>query len=225
MTASRFNKSGFLIASMFLLSAAACTSQTSNALLPEQSALAPSPNPSASSSPFPASLRSATLSPQGFGAIQVGMTVEAAAQAAGMPLIALDGSAPHIHESCSYVKLQDGLEGLDFMLKGDRIVRVDVRSHVIREIKGQPMEVDLTNKVSQVTTQSGAKVGDTEAQIQALYPGQVQVSNHKYVTGGHYLTVAPANSNSRLIFETNGDRVTSIRAGQLPEVEWVERCG
>jgi hypothetical protein len=221
---SLFQKSGILITSMLLFSLAACTSQTSQAVLSKPSSSVLASKPSISPNLLPSSLHSAYLNPQGFGAIQVGMTVEEAAQAVGTPLIALDGNAPHVDESCSYVKLQNGLEGLELMLNNDRIVRVDVVSQTIREIKGQPVEVDLTNKVSQITTQDGAKVGDTEAQIQALYPGQLQVSEHKYVTGGHYLTLTPANSSYRLIFETDGDRVTSIRAGQIPEVDWVERC-
>ncbi|NJR65728.1 MAG: hypothetical protein HC772_10990 [Leptolyngbyaceae cyanobacterium CRU_2_3] len=119
------------------------------------------------------------------------------------------------YESYSYVKLQNEWDGLEFMLNGDRIVRIDLASP--------------TNGISQITTQSGAKIGDTEAQILALYPGQVEVSEHKYVSGGHDLTVTPQpnlpnDRNYRWVFETDGDRVTSIRAGQLPEVEWVERC-
>ena len=47
---------------------------------------------------------------------------------------------------------------------------------------------------------------------------------HKYNPGGHYITVTGAGSN-RIVFETDGSRVTNYRAGRSPEVEQVERCG
>ena len=37
-------------------------------------------------------------------------------------------------------------------------------------------------------------------------------------------TRATADSAYRLIFETDGQRVTEYRAGLLPAVEWVEGC-
>jgi hypothetical protein len=76
-------------------------------------------------------------------------------------------------------------------------------------------------------TTEGARVGDSEDRIQQLYPGRVVTTPHKY-TSGHYLTVKPidaADSLNRLVFETDGHRVTEYRAGRLPQVEYVERCG
>lgn len=179
----------------------------------------------ASAPTLPTALRSAHLTADGFGAIQIGMTLEAATQAAGTPLVALNGGRPDLQASCSYVKLQGGSDGLDFMLNEGRIVRVDVRSQVSREVNNQPVAVNLSEEVSQFTTAAGAKVGDREAQITALYPN-IEIAPHKYDPAGHYLTIpTAAGSNNRLIFETNGDRVTSIRAGQMPQVDLVERCG
>lgn len=84
----------------------------------------------------------------------------------------------------------------------------------------------MTSK-SRVTSLSGAKIGDTEARIKSLYPGQIEVTPHKYLSNGHYLTFVPKNSQdqaNRLIFETDGSRVTAFRSGKLPEVSWVEGC-
>jgi len=88
--------------------------------------------------------------------------------------------------------------------------------------------VDIEDK-SAITTLSGAKIGDTEARIKALYPGQIKVSPHKYTgdSGGHYLTFVPKDKSDRfyrLIFETDGKQVTNFRSGKLPEVEYVEGC-
>lgn len=140
----------------------------------------------------------------GIGQVRVGMTVSQAAKAAGTKLV---GDSPN--NSCYYVKPQNEPKNLLFMLTKGRISRVDVRQN------------------TQITTLKGAKIGDTEAQIKSLYPGQIKVTPHKYVQGGHYLTFIPkdrTNQNYRVVFETDGKRVTQFRSGKLPEVEYVEGC-
>ncbi|MDZ8258537.1 hypothetical protein [Nostoc sp. ChiQUE01b] len=140
----------------------------------------------------------------GIGRVQVGMTVPEAAKAAGTKLV---GDPPN--NNCYYVKPQNEPKNLSFMVTKGRISRVDVRQN------------------NQITTLKGAKIGDTEAQIKSLYPGQIQVTPHKYVQNGHYLTFIPkdrSDRNYRLIFETDGKLVTEFRAGKLPEVEYVEGC-
>lgn len=140
----------------------------------------------------------------GIGTVRVGMTVKEATRAAGTKLV---GDAPN--NSCYYVKPQGEPQNIGFMVTGGRISRVDVY------------------KNSRVATFSGARIGDTEARIKSLYPGQITVTPHKYVQGGHYLTLVPqdrAYGNYRLIFETDGKRITQFRTGKLPEVEFVEGC-
>ncbi|MEH2332239.1 hypothetical protein [Nostoc sp.] len=140
----------------------------------------------------------------GIGTVQVGMTVPQAAKAADTKLV---GDSPN--NNCYYVKPQNEPKNLSFMVTKGRISRVDVREN------------------NQITTLKGAKIGDTEAQIKSLYPGQIQVTPHKYVQNGHYLTFIPkdrADRNYRVVFETDGKLVTEFRAGKLPEVEYVEGC-
>lgn len=72
-----------------------------------------------------------------------------------------------------------------------------------------------------------APTGLAEDHIKALYSGQIEVTPHEYLLDGHYLTFVPKDPQdrvNRLIFETDGERVTQFRAGQLPEVAWVEGC-
>ena len=211
--------------SVLLLGLVSCTSSP----LPRSSAtaeltlVAPVPSPQL----LPDTVRYAKITAHGFGAVRVGMTVQAAVQAAGVPLVTLAGGIPDANQSCSYVRFQNEPEGFEFMLNHDRIVRIDVRSQMTRS-NGRAVESDLTPEVSQITTQEGATIGTTEAEIQAMYPGRVKVSQHKYIPNGHYLSVTPkdpADANARLVFETDGDRVTYIRVGQKPEVDLVERCG
>ncbi|HEY6361863.1 MAG TPA: hypothetical protein VIX63_12200 [Vicinamibacterales bacterium] len=105
-------------------------------------------------------------------------------------------------EGCVYAKAA-GAPGLLIMLFGGKVVRFDVIEPVL-------------------ATAAGAKVGDSEARIQELYPGRVLVEPHKY-TDGHYLVVDSAPGR-RLVFETDGTRVTRYRAGIVPQVDWVEGC-
>jgi hypothetical protein len=140
----------------------------------------------------------------GIGPVRIGMTVSQAARAAGTRLV---GDSPN--NTCYYVSPQKQRKHIGFMVNGDRIARVDIY------------------KGSQITTVKGAKIGDTEARIKSLYPGQIQVTPHKYVPGGHYLTFIPKDRSDqkyRVVFETDGKRVTVFRAGKLPEVEYVEGC-
>lgn len=147
------------------------------------------------------------LTLNGIGRVRLGMTVAEASQAAGVPLISQGEPAPG--SNCRYVAPQSEPEGLSFMLNGDRIVRIDVTGE------------------SQITSLSAAKIGDTEAKIKSLYLEQLEVTPHKYRPNGHYLTFVPKDpqdQENRLIFETDGNRVTAFRSGKLPEVTWVEGC-
>lgn len=140
----------------------------------------------------------------GIGQVRVGMTVSQARKAAGTRLV---GDPPNKY--CYYIKPEREPKDVAFMVTEGRISRVDVWRN------------------SKITTLKGAKIGDTEARIKSLYPGQIKVTPHNYVQGGHYLTFVPkdqSDENYRVVFETDGKRVTEFRSGKLPEVEFVEGC-
>ncbi|MFL5483797.1 MAG: hypothetical protein ACJ8AK_16580 [Gemmatimonadaceae bacterium] len=183
------------------------TSVQSNASVPETSSVglpsigasvaAPTPKPET-----PAST-SWTVTAGGIGPLRAGMTVAEANKAVGGGFAAPAGADP----ACSYAKLTKAPDGLAVMLENNKIARVEVRNGTI-------------------ATAEGARIGDTESRINSLYGGRVTTSPHKYATGGHYLTVTPVNDTThRIVFETDGKAVTSYRAGVLPAVEFVERCG
>jgi hypothetical protein len=102
---------------------------------------------------------------------------------------------------CVYVKVP-AAPGLLVMLFAGKVVRLDA--------------IEMA-----VATAAGARVGDTEERIRQLYPGLRQ-EPHKY-TDGHYLIVDTAPAR-RLVFETDGTRVTRYRSGMVPQVDWVEGC-
>lgn len=144
-----------------------------------------------------------TVTPLGLGAIRVGMSVEELRRVGG------DVTLPAGGGDCVYVHPGSAPPGVMVMLAGGQVARIDVDSAGVR-------------------TDRGAAVGDTEMRINELYAGRVTTTPHKYVEGAHYLTVAPASPTDtmhRIVFEAEGGRVARFRAGRLPEVSWVERCG
>lgn len=141
----------------------------------------------------------------GIGPIRVGMTIQQAEASARIRLLSPGSKLG----DCWYVKPQDGPRDVSFMVIGGQIARVDIYGN------------------SRITTVRGAKIGDSEDRIKSLYPGQIRVTTHEYVRGGHYLTFVPRDASDRqyrLVFETDGRRVKQFRAGRLPEVEYVEGC-
>jgi len=72
-----------------------------------------------------------------------------------------------------------------------------------------------------IATAAGAHVGDSEARIAELYPA-ARTEPHKY-TEGKYLVIDAA-AGRRLVFETDGMKVTRYRSGSVPQVDWVEGC-
>jgi hypothetical protein len=141
-----------------------------------------------------------TMSESGWGPIRAGTSVGAARTALGGQL------AEPANRECDHVRPPGGPAGVLLMVVGGQVARVEVSD-------------------SAVATTAGARIGDTEARINQLYSSRVQTTPHKY-TDGHYLTVRGSGADSvhRLVFETDGQRVTRYRGGRMPEVEWVEGC-
>jgi hypothetical protein len=167
----------------------------------------PSPTVSASAPDAAHQLRA-----DGVGAVKVGMTVSEASKAIGSPLLTLQGKplpSTIATESCYYAASQSPtLKGVSFMLNQGKVVRADVADE------------------GTIKTAAGLGVGATQAEVEKAYAGQVQVTPDKYIQKGKNLIVSPPNQpENRIIFETENDRVTTIRAGRVPEVELVERCG
>lgn len=156
----------------------------------------------------------------GIGPIRVGMTVAEAEATAQVQLVEKGSRAGT--GGCYYLWPKTGPKQLGLMVISNRADGRIVRS------QDRIARVDIY-KGSAISTLRGAKIGDTETRIKALYPGQIKVTPHHYTgrSGGHYLTFVPkdaADQSFRLIFETLNGRVTQFRSGQRPEVEFVEGC-
>jgi hypothetical protein len=163
--------------------------------------LPPVPSPDSARPPAGTSF---TIAPDSYGPLRVGMTIGQATSELGGGFAAPKGYSG----GCGYAVLVQAPSGLAVMLNEGKIARFEVRSGGIK-------------------TTEGARIGDSETRIKSLYAGRVTSTPHKYVTGGHYLRVVPPGSDTgnRIVFETNGTKVTEYRAGKTPEVDQVERCG
>ena len=143
------------------------------------------------------------VTPDGIGAIRVGMTADELRRAVG------DVPGANPTADCSYVRPGGAPAGVSVMLARGQVARVDIDS-------------------AGVSSDAGVAVGDSAAKVAEAYATRMTATPHKYVPGGQYLTVrsaSPADSLRRMVFETENGRVTRFRAGRVPEVEWVERCG
>ena len=185
---------------LMLVSAAACSGTERERSSPAAGATAQPATPRA---PQPSSPTAGwTVSPTGIGTVRAEMTLAQASRQVGTEL-----RLPPAAERCAYVQPIAGLDSVMFMVVDGRIARVDVTG-------------------GRIATAEGARTGDPEARIRNLYAGRLEEQPHEY-TNGRYLIVRPperADSAYRLVFETDGNRVTRYRSGRLPEVMWVEGC-
>jgi hypothetical protein len=94
------------------------------------------------------------------------------------------------------------------MMESDKFVRYDVRT-------------------DKETAPGGGKFGMGIAEIRKLYAGHVTETPHKYIKGGLYLRVESSDEGGGVVlFETDATgKVTTWRVGQVPQIDYVERCG
>jgi hypothetical protein len=98
------------------------------------------------------------------------------------------------------------------MVDGDKIVRID-----IGPIKDGPPPPTTSDK--------GIKVGADEQEVTSKYGPELKTTPHPYLgDGGHYLEILSADGRHGLAYETAEGKVTSIRAGLLPALQYKEGC-
>ena len=141
-----------------------------------------------------------------FGPVRYGMTLAEASRALGEHL----EPGKEESEGCSHITPTSIPPGATLMVIHGRIERVDI---------------DTTG----ILTASGVQVGSTEEEVHRAYPGQIRVRPHPDEPGPewHYLIFVPRNpadSAFGIIFETDGHRVQTYRAGRRPAISYIEGC-
>lgn len=149
--------------------------------------------------------KGAALTDSSFGPVRVGMTLSQLAAAIG-PI----GDTTRLRRSCDIVSASDPYR----MPPGVSITQVN----------GIVSRIDIEN--DSIATDKGVRVGDSEDKVKKLYGAGVIVEPHKYIDG-HYLEIKSGTDSATakgIVFETDGTKVTTFRAGYWDPVRWVEGC-
>lgn len=139
----------------------------------------------------------------GIGPIRAGMTVDQVLALADFPGIERKQAVGE----CWYLRYHGDGSDFDLMIIGGKVVRL--------ELKG----------ASKLRTFSGAGIGTTEAELQAMYGARLDVQPHKYDPAGHTITLKSSGGDYGLRFETSGGKVSAIQAGPWEHLNYVEGCG
>lgn len=102
------------------------------------------------------------------------------------------------------------LAGLSYLVEDKHVTRVNVDYY---ETAAAP-----------VRTEEGIGLGATEDQVKAAYGSRLRVEPNRYDPTWHYLVVDDPDHMHAIIFETNGNKVTSFHAGEYPSVAYTEGC-
>jgi hypothetical protein len=153
--------------------------------------------------------KSPRLSYLSLGPIRIGMTEPQVRAAFQAPMVS--DKAEMEGYNCYYLgaKSQKPLDReLGFMMIDNRLARIDV-------FRG-PWK-----------TVSGAGIGTTEEELKTLYAGLYTFEKHQYEDPGRYYTIRskdPLYKPYAVVFETDGKKVTTFRAGLATAVALIEGC-
>jgi hypothetical protein len=145
---------------------------------------------------------SSTVSTTGLDTVQFGMSLTQAEVAAGSRLLT-DDAAPK-GADCAVLRAEHGPADVTFTISARTIERVDI------------------GPGSKVKTRSGAGVSTTVAQLQSLYGERLTVGSGS--TTYVYTPVDAGDAAYRVVFETDGNAVTSFRAGRTSIVAPATPC-
>ena len=144
-----------------------------------------------------------------FGPVAYGMTLAELSAALGGPVTFDSRDAWVRGGNCGFIAPGGLPRGAALMVRNGRIERVDVDT-------------------ASIATESGARVGSTDADILRLYPGRIRAERHSYgaseVDELVYTGASAPDSGFAIIFEIDGHRVVKFRAGRRPAVDDPQGC-
>lgn len=178
--------------------------ETSTSLPVTTSSTAPAgARATSTTTPPPGLSTSSRLRIDGIGPINVGMTVAQARAVAGTELSLT--KEPY----CDVLSAPDGPAGVDLIVTNPPSGRIDL----------------IVVKEPTIATVSGIRVGSTEAEVQATYPGRLRVVNpslpvHRLI----YSAADPALADRVVVFVIDTGRVATMYAGLRNHAEADEIC-
>ncbi|HVV64950.1 MAG TPA: hypothetical protein VHC42_05745 [Rhizomicrobium sp.] len=154
-----------------------------------------------------AKIKNWKIDSDGFGPIQIGMSVSDAYALLGLaPRLAFSGGEPtNSLSSCFYAEPFDGKLGFHLMVSRGKIVRIDVTSDTIRTLEG-------------------TGVGTSDQELRSHYAENLNVTPNRYTDGAEEFTVKRGNSENEIIFEVVAGKVKAYRIGTLEAAQLMEGC-
>ncbi len=135
---------------------------------------------------------------ESYGLIKFGMMLEVIENAIG------DKAVPSKYDpGCDYVTFPKYPE-MKFMVEEGVVTR------------GEALDPNIPNTL-------GISIGSTLSEIKKRYPSVV-IEPHKYDPTGHYLIFKSSDGERAIVLEEGDGKITDIRAGIEPSVEYVEGC-
>jgi hypothetical protein len=143
-----------------------------------------------------------SVSTVGFDTITFGMTLNRAARAAGTNFTPLSNP-----DDCYYVQPNEGLTGVIFLVTDGTIERVDISN-------------------PNIGTRSGLGIGTTQQELIERFGAQLSVTPSTAGVGTELAFVPEdeGDKDFRVIWESDGEVVTSLRAGRVPQVLPFHAC-
>lgn len=155
------------------------------------------------------------------GPVVVGMTIEQMAQAAGVSLTRQpDFDQAMATAGCAFMSPgtipgyvpppnSGNKSPIAFMIRDNKLARIDILG-------------------GEFQTTQGIQIGSTEQEVQEAFGGTSPLPARAFIGPPYrYLTATPreeADRDFRLVFESDGAKVVTYRAGKLPEVDWKNGC-
>ena len=137
------------------------------------------------------------LSPEGYGSVRFGMNIEDVEAA-----LKQRATEPYTKTGCDYAEFKR-YPGLRFMIEDGVVTRADARKGVKNSAK--------------------VSVGMSLKTVKARFPA-ASIQPHKYDDEGHYVILSTEDGSSAIVLEESKGRVTAVRAGRKPSVQYVEGC-
>ncbi len=138
------------------------------------------------------------LTDQSYGVIEFGSNLKEIEQRLGEKAKRQGGE-----HNCNFVTFEK-YPGIKFMVEEGIVTRADVTAPNIPNALGIKMGTDL-------------------AEVQRRFQ-KVVVEPHQYDPTGHYLIFKSSDGKRAIVFEEAGGKITDVRAGLEPSVEYVEGC-
>ena len=143
-------------------------------------------------------MREPVLSDVSYGVIRFGDRLARAEQRLN------EKATPGIGEyTCGYVTFRQ-YPGVEFMVEKGIVTRADIA------------DASIPNILS-------VRIGTKLSKVKRRYP-DVLIKRHQYEPDGHYLIFKSADQKKAIVLEETAGKITAIRAGLEPSVEYAEGC-